>query len=306
MAKALQAPVQGRLFELDSPMTGKVQGERSIMDFPLFALSKKAQMDEIRYELGDVTIQIKPSAMGIATMWDKEILIYVSSAIASRMCDKAPASREVKFNTHDFFRVTGVPRPSKRDYDRFTEALARLQGTQIQTNIETGNKGTRGFFSWFSEAQAETRRMPDGSVQMEAVKVQICDWLARAITQDNRMYNYHHDYFRLGSIERRLYELAHCYCQDDEYEMSIEFLSTKIGSQASLAKLRQHLKRIEANGRLPEYEIVVQEEISETELDARGRRIRKPKTKVLFRPKTRKPDGTRTTLPVPPKVLVGS
>ena len=71
----------------------------------------------------------------------------------------------VVFAAHDFFRATGVSRPSKRDYDRFQEALGRLQGTQIKTNIRTGNAGSKGWFSWFSEAVSTTRRMPDGSDQ---------------------------------------------------------------------------------------------------------------------------------------------
>jgi plasmid replication initiation protein len=217
-------------------------------------------------------------------MWDKEILIYVSSVIANRMRDVGDSGREVKFNTHDFFRVTGVSRPSKRDYERFSDALARLQGTQIQTNIETGNRGTRGYFSWFSEAHSETRRLPDGTVQLESVRVMICDWLARAINLDNRMYNYHSDYFKLGSIERRLYELAHCYSDTADYEVPLEFLASKIGSQASLAKFRQQLKKVESDNRLPEYEIAVHDVLSDDRVeDARGRMIRKPQTMVSLR-----------------------
>ncbi|UYY79623.1 replication initiator protein A [Sphingomonas sp. R1] len=290
MTKTISAPMQGRLFErLDSPMTGKVRGERSVMDFPLFALSKKPQMEEIRYEFGDVKIQIKPSSMGIATMWDKEILIYVSSVIANRMQDLGESSREVKFNTHDFFRVTGVSRPSKRDYERFSDALARLQGTQIQTNIETGNRGTRGYFSWFSEAHSETRRLPDGTVQLESVRVMICDWLSRAITCDNRMYNYHSDYFKLGSIERRIYELAHCYSDSGDYEVPLEYLASKIGSQAGTAKFRQQLKKVESEDRLPEYEIAIHDIVSNDKVeDARGRKIRKQQTMVVLRRRQQK------------------
>lgn len=35
---------QGELFLLDSPLIGEVRGERSLMAFPFFALSKNAWM----------------------------------------------------------------------------------------------------------------------------------------------------------------------------------------------------------------------------------------------------------------------
>ena len=77
------ALTQGKLFDyLDSPLHGKVRGEQSIMDFPLFSLAKRPQMEAMTYEMDGVKIEIKPSSSGIATMWDKEVLIYVLSQMA--------------------------------------------------------------------------------------------------------------------------------------------------------------------------------------------------------------------------------
>jgi plasmid replication initiation protein len=56
------------------------------------------------------------------------------------------------FTAHDLFRVTGVS-GSSRSYTRLSDALERLQGTQIKTNIEAGGEGQAGFFSWLSDAQ---------------------------------------------------------------------------------------------------------------------------------------------------------
>jgi plasmid replication initiation protein len=290
------ALTQGKLFDfLDSPLHGKVRGEQSIMDFPLFSLAKRPQMDAMTYELDGIKIEIKPSSSGIATMWDKEILIYVLSLMVQHIAKTAEVQNVFTFNAHDFFRATGVARPSKRDYDRFIEALGRLQGTQIRTNIKTGTVGTKGFFSWFAEAQAMTRATSTGGEALMPVRVQICDWLVRAVSRDNRIYDYHHDYFRLGSIERRLYELAHCYCRDEEHEVPLETLAAKIGSTAPTRALKLQLKRIAAENKLPEYTIDVREIVPAVPArDRLGRRIGKTETVVVMRPKERgSPDRLR-------------
>ena len=56
------ALTQGKLFDyLDSPLHGKVRGEQSIMDFPLFSLAKRPQMEAMTYEMDGVKIEIKRS-----------------------------------------------------------------------------------------------------------------------------------------------------------------------------------------------------------------------------------------------------
>lgn len=285
---------QGKLFDyLDSPLHGKVRGEQSIMDFPLFSLAKRPQMEAMTYEMDGVKIEIKPSSSGIATMWDKEVLIYVLSLMVQHIGRTGGEVQNVfTFNAHDFFRATGVGRPSKRDYDRFIEALGRLQGTQIRTNIKTGTVGTKGFFSWFAEAQATTRETASGVDQLMPVRVQLCDWLVRAVSRDSRIYDYHNDYFRLGSIERRLYELAHCYCRDEEYEMPLEMLGAKIGSTSPLRTLKSQLKKIAAENKMPSYSIEVREVVPEVPArDKLGRRVGKPETVVVMKPKDRLTGG---------------
>lgn len=289
MALQKKNGLQETMFDvLDSPLHGKVRGEQSIMDFPLFSLAKRPQKEPMTYKMEGVLIELKPSANGIATMWDKEVLIYVLSLMCQHLAKTGEVINVFTFNAHDFFRATGVARPSKRDYDRFIEALGRLQGTQIRTNIKTGTVGTKGFFSWFAEAQAMTRAMPNGSEQLMPVRVQICDWLVRAVSRDSRIYDYHHDYFKLGSIERRLYELAHCYSREESAEVPLDILAAKIGSTAPLRALKLQLKKIAADDRLPEYSIIVREIVAdEPARDRIGRRTAKTETIVVMQPRPR-------------------
>ena len=94
MTKSLGPPRQISLFDMDSPLHGKVRGEHSIMDYPFFVLSKNAHLDPIEYHQGDVTIQIRPSATGVATMWDKEILLYVASLVVQAIADGLVADED--------------------------------------------------------------------------------------------------------------------------------------------------------------------------------------------------------------------
>ncbi len=287
MAKSPAIARQISLFDMDSPLHGKVRGERSIMDYPFFVLSKNAHLEPIEYKHDQVTIQIRPSATGVATMWDKEILLYVASLVAQAIADGQISDEDVTFSAHDFFRITGVERPSVRDYRRFGEALERLQGTQIKTNIETGSKIDRGWFSWLSEAQVEYEKMANGDEVLRYVRVRPCNWLYRAIKRDQRIYHYHHDYFRLGAIERRLYEIAHCYCEAGPIDINLEELHHKIGSMGPMKRLKQLLKSIEAENRLPEYDVSLIEVVSGERTDSIGRRRKSVTTSVRMKPRQR-------------------
>jgi plasmid replication initiation protein len=55
-------------------------------------------------------------------------------------------SQDFTFTAHDLFSVAGANH-SGRSYSRLADALERLQGTQIRTNIEAGGEGEEGFLS---------------------------------------------------------------------------------------------------------------------------------------------------------------
>nr|WP_273335249.1 replication initiator protein A [Sphingomonas ginsenosidimutans] len=105
------------------------------------------------------------------------------------------------------FSVTGANH-SARSYARLSEALERLQGTRIKTNIEAGGDGEEGLFSWLSQARLHYSRTCTGERRLKAVKVRLCGWLYRAILRDRPVLDYAAAYFQLGPIERRIYEVA--------------------------------------------------------------------------------------------------
>ena len=246
---------QGELFKLDSPLVGEIRGERSLMAFPFFALSKNAWMKPLAYATPTVSIEVRPSARGVATIYDKEIVLYIASLMASKIDEGAAVSQDFTFTAHDLFSVTGSNH-SARSYSRLADALERLQGTQIKTNIEAGGEGEDGFFSWLSEARLQYARSGKGEKRLKAVKVRLCDWLFRAILRDRQVLDYASTYFQLGPIERRIYEVARSTCVDGEpLEMDLQTLKLQIGFQNPLSNFRIAMRQIAAANGIPDYDV---------------------------------------------------
>jgi plasmid replication initiation protein len=266
-----KAVPQGELFLLDSPLQGEIRGERSLMAFPFFALAKNAWMKPLAYNTESVSIEVRPSASGVATIYDKEIVLYIASLMAAKIEAGEEVAQDFVFTAHDLFSVTGSNH-SARSYGRLSEALERLQGTQIKTNIEAGGEGEEGFFSWLSEAKLHYSKTRSGERRLKAVKVRLCDWLFRAILRDRQVLNYAHAYFQLGPIERRIYEVARSTCDTDRVEVDLATFRLQIGYQNPLANFRNALKQIAGTNAIPDYQLELVETVGAAEPARRGRK----------------------------------
>lgn len=287
MTKPAAPPIipQRELFRFDSPLTGEIRGERSLMAFPFFALSKNAWMKPLAYATPEVSIEVRPSARGVATIYDKEIVLYIASLMASKIDEGAQVSQDFMFTAHDLFTVTGANH-SARSYSRLADALERLQGTQIRTNIEAGGEGEEGFFSWLSEARLQYARSgTKGEKRLKAVKVRLCDWLFRAILRDRQVLDYATTYFQLGPIERRIYEVARSTCVgDEELEIELSMFRLQIGFQNQLSNFRVAMRDIVAENTIPDYDLKLVEEAEDTENTVkRGRKTTKAKVVIRRR-----------------------
>ncbi len=278
---------QGELFLLDSPLYGEIRGERSLMAFPFFALSKNAWMKPLSYQTDTVTIEVRPSASGVATIYDKEIVLYIASLMAAKLEAGEDVAQDFVFTAHDLFSVTGSNH-SARSYGRLSEALERLQGTQIKTNIEAGGEGEEGFFSWLSEAKLHYNKTRAGERRLKAVKVRLCDWLFRAILLDRHVLDYAAAYFQLGPIERRIYEVARSTGDGDGFEIDLATFRLQIGYQNPLANFRAALRQIAGADTIPDYRLELIETVSDPDavVDAakRGRKSNPVKVVITRRP----------------------
>lgn len=279
---------QRDLFQLDSPLTGEIRGERSLMAFPFFALSKNAWMKPLSYEHANVSIEVRPSANGVATIYDKEIVLYIASLMAAKIEAGEDVAQDFVFTAHDLFSVTGANH-SARSYARLSEALERLQGTQIKTNIEAGGEGEEGFFSWLSEARLHYSKTRTGERRLKAVKVRLCDWLHRAILRDRQVLDYAAAYFQLGPIERRIYEVARATADGDgRMEADLATFRLQVGYQNPLANFRTAMKAIAGADGIPDYQVELVEEAADAATGAggagRGRRAAPVRVVITPRP----------------------
>jgi plasmid replication initiation protein len=73
------------MLAVDSPLIGKVKNDRSLMVWNFFALTKERVTELSPYRDGNVFIEVKGTRSGVATIWDKEILIYVASLMMDKV-----------------------------------------------------------------------------------------------------------------------------------------------------------------------------------------------------------------------------
>ncbi len=50
--------MQGNLFTLDSPLIGEILGERTVAEFPFFALKKARQLEPMTFQAEGVSIEV--------------------------------------------------------------------------------------------------------------------------------------------------------------------------------------------------------------------------------------------------------
>ncbi len=227
------------------------------MEHPLFAL-KAGDMRVRNYERNGYKVTIKPGHGGCATIHDKDIWIYcVSQMIEALNRGREDVSRTVRFTAHDFL-VTTNRDVSGRSYERMTEALARLRGTSIETNIETdGQRERRGF--GLVEAWRVVEKTSGG--RMVAVEVTFPDWLYRSIVSRN-VLTLSPDYFRIRKpIDRRIYEIARKHCgSQKQWQCTLKTLYEKSGSTDALRNFRGAINALVSSDELPEYQVLLSDE----------------------------------------------
>lgn len=240
---------QGELFLCD---LGDVplKDDAASMEHPIFALSTKPDKAERRYEHNGNALTVTPSTVGLATIYDKDILIFAISQIIEAKNKGLPYSKEVSFNAKDFLRFANRM-TNGRGYEGLNDALKRLGGTRLETNIETnGEQQIEGF--GLIDKYRIRKKLNNGTVTDWGIT--LSDWMFNAI-EANEVLTLHPDYFRLRKpLERRIYEIVRKHCgQQKSWKIGVALLLKKTGSQTPLWKFRQLLAPIMEADHLPDY-----------------------------------------------------
>jgi len=212
------------------------KGDVASMEYPVFSLSTKPDMRTRRYEHNDKFMEVKPSAEGLATVHDRDILIYCISKLMKALNDGQQISQVVRFKAHDLLKATNRM-TNGQGYEALKDAFKRLSGTRIDTNVVTGGVEEFETFGLIERAKI-VRETRDG--RMQDVEVKLSDWVFHAIEQ-SEVLTLHRDYFRLRKpLERRIYEIARKHCgYQTEWKISLERLHQKVGSASTPREFRR-------------------------------------------------------------------
>jgi plasmid replication initiation protein len=235
------------------------RSDMASMAHPIFSLSTKPEARILRYENDGVIVEIHPSSKGLATIFDKDILIYAVSKLMHRRNQGEPIGPMVRITTHDLLVATN------RDtggifYERLEHALDRLAGTRIKTNIETGDEKTTQNFGLI-DSYDYNRKGSGFAERLRYLDIKLSDWLFRAI-EASEVLPISRDYFRLRSpLDRRVYEIGreHCGAQE-KWRISLGKLQRRTGSKQERKHFVAHVRGLAQANHLPDYALTLEED----------------------------------------------
>lgn len=170
--------------------------------------------------------------------------------------------RSLRFKAYDLLVATNR-QTSGRGYELLKDALRRLQGTQIETNLKQGGKEYFKIFSLVDSAEI-VRETRDG--RMLDVEITLSDWVFDAI-QNNNVLTLNRQYFMLRKpLERRLYEIARKHCGGQSiWKVGLELLRDKCGSNSTVKEFRRLLGKIIDDDshydHMPDYTLLIEEDV---------------------------------------------
>ncbi|GIT93297.1 plasmid replication initiator protein RepA [Jannaschia sp. AI_61] len=242
------------------------KGDLASMEHPIFSLSTKPDTRLRRYEQGDIFVEVTPSVKGLATVHDRDILIYCISQIVGALNEGRAVDRTIRLKAHDLLTSTNRM-TNGQAYEGLKAALERLRGTTISTNIKTGGTEALDVFGLIERARI-VRETRDG--RMQDVEIVLSDWVFNAI-EAREVLTLHRDYFRLRKpLERRMYELARKHCgHQAEWSIGLERLREKCGSTSTLKEFRRLVRTVVEQDRthshIPDYAVDLVERVGAVE-----------------------------------------
>jgi plasmid replication initiation protein len=234
-------------------LDAKPKDDLGSMEYPMFSLSKSPDQGIRQYEYNGHQVTIVPGGYGLATIWDKDILIYCTSQLVAAQERGKPISRTLWVKGNDLLKA--IKRGTDgRNCANIKAALNRLSGTRITTDISTNGKRISAGFGLIDRWQMVTAvDDPGRTIGLEIV---ISEWLYNAILS-KEVLSIPSTYFELSkALERRLYELARKHCgKQSGWKVSLDKLYVKAGSTCNINEFRRQIKEIVKDDLLPDYRL---------------------------------------------------
>lgn len=237
----LEMPSQMDLF-LGDLMAPATKNDRASMEHPFFSIRKGGDKQIRVYEdaRSGARIEIHPSTAGSATIWDKDILIYLGTLLRKAADAGQEVTATFTFTAQDLLRSIGRSYGGK-DYKELEAALDRLVGTRVKTNIATGDEVEKENFSLL----AAYKLLGSKTGRLDRVRITLSDWFYRAVTE-KEILSIPPSYFELtGGLERRIYELVRKHCgKQPSFAIGLDRLYLKSGSTSPERRFRFELRKL--------------------------------------------------------------
>ena len=243
-------PAQRDLFVCD--ITDIVpKGDIGSMEHPIFSLSNK-DMRILEYVRGNNWLKVEPSVTGLATVFDRDILIYCISQGVAALDKGMKISRTMRFSAFDLLTATNRTNSGGSAYKSLNSALDRLTGTRVRTNIQNGGiEATESFNLLDGYRILRTTR----TGRMIEIEVKLPEWTMGAI-QSKHILTYNPDYFTLRRpLDRRLYEIMRKHCNNNPRGWSIRLstLLNKTGSRSNIHEFKRLITQSATANKKDEY-----------------------------------------------------
>jgi plasmid replication initiation protein len=274
MAAAENGGAVGRQVIQIVPSDPPLRDLRDVMQWPCLLALEKRRIRPIVIDSGAVHIGVHaPADIGIATIWDWDVIIALASVLRDAMQAGARVSPRVSILPSHLLRVMERG-TSGRDYAALLATVRRLRMTTVLTTIRSADgAGRERPFSWLSDYCIPTR---DGGVVTTQGRdchadgtrpwtLELPPWLYSAIMRDEAppILAIHPGYWSLtGGLERALYRLAR---QSDPgrsngcrvWTWTMQTLVNRLGVSRSVATIARQIRAIATADRIPEYRLEV-------------------------------------------------
>lgn len=248
-----------------------VKDDMASMDVPIFSLQRYGDTKIRHYQRGNKSLTITPSVLGAATVFDKDLLLFVVSQIIEAKNKGLPISRTVKVDSYDY--LVGTDRgDGRKSFEGIIDTLRRLKGTNLETNIATGDISQTHGFGLIEEYKilSEKKRIKkiSGKKDTEVSRIMsfeltLSEWLMNGLTEF-QVLTLDRDYFKLDkSIDRRIYEIAKWHCRDQPlWKLNIDLLAEKCGVIRERFKFRADIRSLIQRQPIPEYYVAMDTAVS--------------------------------------------
>lgn len=227
--------------------TMPVRDLRDLMDRPWFSLATAPRLVPVDYLRHGVRIHVETtSALGIATIWDADLLIWAASRVVALARQGLATSRLLAVAPHELLAFIGRGAGAS-EHRRLYAALDRLRATRVETIIRQAAPGVPARFRWLDD----WHRRDDG-----AITLILPDWIYAGARERSRVLAIDARYFRLRSgVARALYRVMrkHGGRHRTGWRFPLRQLQEKCGSERSPVEFARELRRIAADQAIPGY-----------------------------------------------------